>query len=48
MSTNNLIFSNQFHDYGLPYESPGSASEFMTNLQYINQKIEATTKKITY
>lgn len=48
MSTSNLTFLNQFHDYGLPYKNPGSPSEFMINLQYLDQKIEATTREVTY
>lgn len=49
MSTQrNLNFSNQFHDYGLPYDSPANSNEFMTNIRYLEQKIIATTKKLTY
>lgn len=43
-----LTFTNQFHDYGLPYNFAVTRSEFMANISYLEQKIAATTKKITY
>lgn len=48
MSTNNLTFLNQFHDYGLPYKLASSLDQFMANISYLEQKIAATTKRITY
>lgn len=47
MSTD-LTFSNQFHDYGLPYKLASSLDQFMANIFYLEQKIAATTKRITY
>lgn len=49
MSITDLNFSNQFHDYNvLPYPSPGNQHQFMANIRYLEQKITATTRSITY
>lgn len=46
--SSNLNFTNQFHDYGLPKPSAANPTDFMINIKYLEDKINATTKELTY
>ena len=45
----NNYFTNQYHDYGLlPYPNANNPEQFLSNINFLQEKITATTRELTY
>lgn len=44
----NLSEYKDFHDYGLPKQSPGNENDIMENIQYLYSKMQKCTRNVTY
>lgn len=45
----NNYFTNQYHDYGvLPYPNASNKSQFLSNIEFLQEKINSTTRNVSY